>query len=51
MRNQVSTESEKSQIYTRRRVETVFQDQTFIGMEDRCVRMQPEWFKPTTMLY
>ena len=33
MRNQVSTESGKAQIHTRRRVETVFQDQTFIGMD------------------
>ena len=33
VRNQVSTESGKGQIYTRRMVETVFQDQTFIGME------------------
>ncbi len=33
VRNQVSTESGKGQICTRRMVETVFQDQTFIGME------------------
>ena len=33
VRNQVSTESGKAQIHTRRMVETVFQDQTFIGME------------------
>jgi len=33
VRNQVSTESGKGQIYTRRMVETVFQDETFIGME------------------
>ena len=32
-RNRVSTESGKGQIYPRRMVETVFQDQIFIGME------------------
>ena len=33
VRNQVSTESGKGQIHTCRMLETVFQDQTFIGME------------------